>query len=403
MEHPIVPRGEAELITSDDALSQLIQRLRTIGSFAYDSEFIGELTYFPKLCLIQVASREEVALIDPLANLLLTPFWDLLCDPSVEKIVHAGSQDIEPVVRHTGRSASNVFDTQVSAGFAAMPYPVSLSKLVFELTGAKLGKGLTFSHWDKRPLSAMQLRYAADDVRYLPLVRQKIGDRLKALGHEHWAAGQCASLCDVTVYRFDPATQYLRVRGATSLMPRNLAVLRELTAWRDASARAHDVPPRTFLRDEVMLELARNPVKTVEKLDRVRGLPRPVEQAHGAQIVEMTLRALALPATELPPQREVEPSPGEKFSAEALWAAAQCLCAGKSIDPGVATDRQEVGEFVRAFHSKAGADSHPLMIGWRREAIGGDLSALLAGTARLELSWSDGLLKAHVKSITTHL
>ena len=160
--------------------------------------------------------------------------------------MHAGSQDIEPVVRHTGRCAANVFDTQVSAGFAAMPYPVSLSKLVMELTGAKLGKGLTFSHWDKRPLSAMQLRYAADDVRYLPLVRQKIGDRLKALGHEHWAAGQCASLCDVTVYRFDPATQYLRVRGATSLPPRNLAVLRELTAWRDASARRTTFPPERF-------------------------------------------------------------------------------------------------------------------------------------------------------------
>ena len=333
-------------------------------------------------------------------NLTLTPFWELLCDPSVEKVVHAGSQDIEPVIRHLKRAPANVFDTQVSAGFATMPYPVSLSKLVKELTGARLGKGLTFSHWDKRPLSAMQLRYAADDVRYLPLVRQKIGERLKALGHEHWAAEQCATLCDVTVYRFDPATQYLRVRGATSLAPRNLAVLRELTAWRDASARAHDVPPRTFLRDEVMLELARNPVKMVEKLDRVRGLPRPVEHAHGAQIVEMTLRALAVPSAELPPEREPEPAPGEKFSTEALWAAAQCLCAGKSIDPGVATDRQEVGEFVRAFHSKTGVGSHRLMTGWRREAIGGDLSALLAGAARLELSWSDGMLKAIVTRVS---
>jgi ribonuclease D len=396
MNHPLVPRGEPELITSDDGLSRLIERLRTAGSFSYDSEFIGELTYFPKLCLIQVASRDQIALIDPLANLSLVPFWDLLCDPKVEKIVHAGAQDIEPVIRHTGGSPENIFDTQVCAGFAAMPYPVSLSKLVMELTGARLGKGLTFSHWDKRPLSEMQLRYAADDVRYLPLVRQKLGERLKSLGHEHWAAQQCATLCDVTVYRFDPATQYLRVRGATSLLPRNLAVLRELTTWRDASARAHDVPPRTFLRDEVMLELARNPVKSVEKLGRVRGLPRPVEHAHGAQIVEMTVRALALPATSLPPQREPEPTPGEKFSAEALWAAAQCLCAGKSIDPGVATDRQEVGDFVRAFHSKAGVESHQLMTGWRREAIGSDLAALLSGTATLELSWSDGLLKANV-------
>ena len=148
-----------------------------------------------------------------------------------------------------------------------------------------------------------------------------------------------------------------------------------------------------------MLELARNPAKSVEKLDAHARAAPSGGTGPRVQIVEMTLRALSLPASELPPQREPEPAPGQKFSGEALWAAAQCLCAGKSIDPGVATDRQEVGEFVRAFHSKAGVESHPLMSGWRREAIGSDLSSLLAGTARLELSWSDGHLKAHVKSV----
>jgi ribonuclease D len=372
----------------------LIDRLRAAGSFAYDSEFIGELTYFPKLCLIQVASGDEVALIDPLTDLPLGPFWELLCDPAVEKIVHAGAQDIEPVIRHTGRSPSSILDTQVAAGFAAMPYPVSLSKLVMELTGARLGKGLTFSHWDKRPLSTMQLRYAADDVRYLPLVRKKLGDRLASLGHEQWVAEQCAALCDVSVYRFDPATQYLRVRGATSLAPRNLAVLRELTIWRDASARAHDVPPRTFLRDEVMLELARNPVRSVEKLDRVRGLPRPVEHAHGARIVEMTVAALALPDESLPAPRDPEPTPGEKFIAEAFWAAAQCLCAGRGIDPAIAADRQDVGELIRLFRAGADFFSHRLMNGWRREVLGAELVALMNGDSRIELTAVNGMLHA---------
>lgn len=389
-----MPGGAPILVHTSDALSRLIDRLRAAGSFAYDSEFIGELTYFPKLCLIQVASRDEVSLIDPLADLPLGPFWELLCNPAVEKIVHSGSQDIEPVIRHTGRSPANIFDTQVAAGFAAMPYPVSLSKLVMELTGARLGKGLTFSHWDKRPLSAMQLRYAADDVRYLPLVRKKLGDRLALLGHERWVAEQCAALCDVSVYRFDPETQYLRVRGATSLAPRNLAVLRELTVWRDASARAHDVPPRTFLRDEVMLDLARNPVRSVEKLNRVRGLPRPVEHAHGARIVEMTVAALALPDESLPQSRDPEPSPGEKFIAEAFWAAAQCLCAGRGIDPGIAADRQEVGELIRLFRAGADSSSHRLMNGWRREVLGAELFALMNGDSRIELTAVNGMLHA---------
>ena len=139
--HPLVPKGNASFISDEAELSRLIGRLRGVGSFAYDSEFIGELTYFPKLCLIQVASRDEVALIDPLEGLSLTPFWELLCDPAVEKIVHAGQQDIEPVVRNFGRAPANVFDTQISAGFAAMPYPVSLSKLVWELTGRGWGRG----------------------------------------------------------------------------------------------------------------------------------------------------------------------------------------------------------------------------------------------------------------------
>jgi|SRR5665213_981605 len=165
---PLVHVGPPDMIETAGQLEQLIANLRDDGSFAYDSEFIGELTYHPRLCLLQVASHRRVALIDPLAELDLTPFWELLADPSIGKIVHAGEQDIEPVVRHLRRPAANVLDTQICAGFIGLPYPLSLSKLVAELTGARLGKGLTFTHWDNRPLSQVQLRYAADDVRYLP-------------------------------------------------------------------------------------------------------------------------------------------------------------------------------------------------------------------------------------------
>ena len=268
--HPLVPGGPAAVITTDEQLDELIAHLRSAGSFAYDSEFIGEMTYFPRLCLIQAATAQRVALVDPLAGVELRPFWELLADASVEKVVHAGQQDVEPVWRHIGREARNVFDTQIAAGFVALPYPLSLSKLVGELTGAKLGKGLTFSHWDQRPLSSMQLRYAADDVRYLPLAREELRKRLDATGRAGWAAEECAAMTDPVLYRFDPDSSYLRVRGATSLHAKNLGVLRELTIWRNAAARAEDVPPRTFLRDEILIDLSRQPVKAVEKLDRVR-------------------------------------------------------------------------------------------------------------------------------------
>lgn len=397
IDHPLVPQGLVNLVTTSEQLGSLIAQLRTVGRFAYDSEFIGELTYIPKLCLIQVASAERIDLVDPLAGLDLKPFWELIADPAIEKIVHAGQQDLEPVVRELGKAPANVFDTQIAAGFIGLPYPLSLSKLINETAGIKLGKGLTFSHWDQRPLSSMQLRYAADDVRYLILAREKIGQRLEELGHARWAAEECAAQCDLKLFRFDPEQQYLRVRGAGSLPARNLAILRELTTWRDAAARLSDIPPRAFLRDEILIDLSRNPVKSVEKLDRVRGLPRPIESEYGGQIVEMTARALALPNSELPPTREVEPTPKEKFRTDSLWAVAQCLCAGQAIDVAVATNRQEINELYQHLMEKHDvAIPHRLLTGWRSEALGGALSKLLGERARLTVSWPNGSLHTTV-------
>jgi ribonuclease D len=391
VQHPLVTHAEPEFVDTQNALVNLLDHLRSAGRFAYDSEFIGELTYIPKLCLIQVASTERIGLIDPLAGLDLAPFWDLLCDPSVEKIVHAGQQDIEPIHRNHGRIAANLFDTQISAGFAGLAYPTALSKLVYELVGAKLGKGLTFTHWDQRPLSPMQLRYAADDVRYLIAVRDILGQKLEALGHREWAHLECQALCNPVQYGFNPKTHYLRVRGGNSLPPRQQAVLQQLTIWRDGCARAHNVPARTFLKDEILVDLACSPVKSIDKLDRVRGLPRPVEQAHGDEIVTATAKGLATPVGDLPVNREVELSPQQRFRADALHAAFVCLCAGQSIDPGLVASRQEVGDLFRAVTSGEQVEDHSLMTGWRKEAAGRAMIDLLNGKLALQLEWDGGL------------
>ena len=395
-EHPQVPQGAPALIDQPDAFSALLDHLRSAGRFAYDSEFIGELTYVPKLCLIQVATADRVALIDPLVGLDLRPFWELVCDPAVEKIVHAGQQDVEPVFRHVGRPAANVFDTQVAAGFVGLAYPVSLSKLVMDQVGAKLGKGLTFTNWDQRPLSPMQMRYAADDVRYLLAIRDDLGRQLDGLGHAAWAAAETAAACDPAGFGFDRESAYLKVRGAAGLPPRNAAVLRELAIWRDAQAREHDVPARTFLKDEVLLDLARQPAKSVDRLARVRGMPRPVEQAYGEEIVAVTARGLATPVERLPEVRDVEPTPRQRFNADAAWSLLGVLCAGRSIDPNLISSRQDVGEVYRAV--AAGEPPPPdarLLRGWRREAAGQALLDLLAGRGALDVRWvNDGLRSA---------
>src|SRR5207248_1881396 len=161
-----------------------------------------------------------VSLIDPLAKMDLSPFWEVLCEEGIEKVVHAGSQDLEPVFRHMKCPPANVFDTQISCGFIGMSYPVARGKMVREIVGVRLGEGL--------------------------------------------------------------------------------AILRELVIWRDGAARAHDLPPRAFLKDEILLDLARNPVKSVDKLARIKGLPRPVELAHGGEMVEAIARAAAIPHAQLP-------------------------------------------------------------------------------------------------------
>lgn len=393
LDHPLVPRGQAELITTGDELTRLIVHLREMRSFAYDSEFIGELTFHPKLCLLQVATTRLVALVDPLASMDLTPFWEVFADASVEKIVHAGEQDIEPVARLIGRPCSNVFDTQIAAGFVALAYPASLSKLVSQITGVKLGKGLTFTHWDQRPLSGVQLRYAADDVRYLPAVRDAIGRRLDELGHASWAMEECQTLCDPARYQFDPDSDFLRLRGAGALSAAGLSILRELMIWRDSMARATNVPPRAYLRDEILVDMARHPPKSTDKLARVRGLPRPVEQQHGAAIVELVLRAAENPlgSTARPP---LEPTPAERFRADSLMAVVQCLCLGQSLDPNVLTSRQDVAELDRILTGGADVSQHRLMRGWRRAAVGEKLLDLVQRGGGAGLRWMEGQLRA---------
>jgi len=390
-EHPLIPRGTAELITDDGALAKLLDELRRAGSFAYDSEFIGEASYLPKLCLIQVATTEHLWLIDPLAGVQLRGFWELLCDPSVRKIVHAGEQDVEPVVRHLGRAPTNFFDTQIAAGMAGLVYPLSLSKLVLELTGAKLGKGLTFTHWDQRPLSPMQMRYAADDVRYLPAVHATLSEKLGTLGHADWLREECDAMCEPSRYGFDPDSAAARVRGAGSLGSPNSTVLRELVIWRNDAAREADLPPRAYLRDEVLIGLAREPVKSADRLGRVRGLPRPVESRWSARIIAATLKGLAEGGQSSQP-RGIEPTPRQRFAADALWAAAQCIAAARQIDPALVGSRQDIADFYHAATAadRSGLGDLRIMRGWRRAAVGDALVKLLAGENQFTLGWRDG-------------
>ncbi|GIW76508.1 MAG: hypothetical protein KatS3mg104_1571 [Phycisphaerae bacterium] len=381
------PRGKPELIQSDAALIDLLTELRQTGSFAYDSEFIGESSYHPRLCLIQVATTTRIALIDPLSGIDLTPFWKLLADPSVEKIVHAGAQDIEPVARLFGQPARNVLDTQIMAGFCAMAYPTSLAKLIAELTGVSLEKGSTLTFWEQRPLSNKQIRYAADDVRYLPAAAMELKKRLEITGHTDWARIECDLLCDPSNYGFNPETAFEKVRGVGGLEPRELNVLRELVLWRDAMAREVDSPARSFLRDEVLIDLSRAMPRKREQLNKIRNLPRPVIDQHAQTLLVLIERGASASTDGVQVLRGIEPTPTERFQADALWTTAQAICIGQSIDPALVTSSKEISLLYR--HLLDGTDPSDLRImkSWRKQALADKLIRVYRDRETINFRW----------------
>lgn len=386
-EHLPAPRGKAELIQSDSALLDLLTELRQTGSFAYDSEFIGESSYYPRLCLIQVATMTRIALIDPLSGIDLMPFWQLLGDPKVEKIVHAGAQDIEPVARLSGQPARNVLDTQIVAGFCAMAYPTSLAKLIGELTGVSLDKGLTFTFWEQRPLSNKQMRYAADDVRYLPAAWIELKKRLEKTGHIDWARTECDQLCDPSNYGFSPETAVEKVRGAGGLEPQELNVLRELVMWRDIMAREVNSPARSFLRDEVLIDLSRVMPRKRDQFKKIRNLPKPLLDQHAETLLCLIERGASASTDGVEVLRGVEPTPTERFQADALWATAQAICIGQSIDPALVTSAKEIAMLYR--HLLDGTDFSGLRVmkSWRKQALGDKLIRVYRDRETVEFDW----------------
>lgn len=386
--NPLVAQLEPCLISTTSDLLNLIEQLRQAGHFGYDTEFIGEHTYHPKLCVIQVATCSAVTLIDPISDVDLKPFWELLADPSVEKIVHAGLHDLEPVYRFLGKTPANVFDTQIAAAFIGLAYPMATSKLIHSLTGADVGKGSKFSQWDRRPLTALQLHYAGNDVRYLPLMRHIIGERLAAAYTTRWCLEECQTLSSPVMYAFDAQSQRLRIRGVETLDQQQRGVLRAIIEWRERIASVDDVPARTLLRDEVVLALATLPIDTVEALERVRGLPRPVEERFGEDLVRLIAQAKSnvVPASD---DDEHDESPQRDWYAhrskiQRLWKQIQQHCQSRGIDPGMAASKRDVTQLIwsAADGTPLSSINNRLTRGWRWELLGELLSTNLASNAQ---------------------
>lgn len=390
-------RSNGTYITTSRELETLCAQLRSSPRLALDTEFVGEDSFVPKLELIQVASHDVAAVIDfPAVQNTgsLAPFWELICSPHIEKVVHSGRQDLDLFALHAGRVPTPVFDTQIAAAMLGLGAQVAYANLVQRIHGTKLAKAHTFTNWSARPLSRDQIAYAAEDVHFLLPIHAYLHKRLHALGRAEWVREEFVRLeSSVGEKNREPLERYQRIRGWDSLKPKQAAILRDLAAWRETEARRRNVPRGRVIRDEVLLQLARHPPKTVHELRGLRGLHSAEIDRNGEQLVAIVTAALALPPSSWPDvPRERKPEPESIGLVELLQAVLKARAAEAEIAATLLATSADIQALVDSKEKKTTVDL-PLLRGWRRQLVGNLLVQILEGQVTVSVDPTKGILR----------
>jgi len=345
-----------------------------------------ERTYFARLCLIQLASDDVAAIVDPLAIADLSPLKELLTDPDVVKIFHAGSQDLEIFYRLFGVATAPVFDSQIAATLAGFPQQVGYGALVKEVMAVTLDKGDTYTDWAKRPLSDTQVEYALNDVRFLPEIRRRLLSQMEREGRIDWLAADFARLEDPATYEIVPGELWRRVKRVSSLNRRQLAVAREVAAWREAEAQRRDVPKRWVVGDESIIEIARRAPKSSDELSAIRGVADKVGRGAHQGLLGAVATGMAVSDDQLPSLDKRRRPVGDLDGAVDLMIALVRL---RAREHGVAMPLMASRDDLERL-AAGEKEASPLLEGWRKKMVGDELLALLEG--RLELALKDGVL-----------
>lgn len=367
------------LITESEALAALCERLRQESFVTVDTEFMRERTYWPELCVVQLAGEREVAVVDALApGIDLAPLGALLADTAVMKVFHAARQDVEIFLLRFGAVPTPIYDTQIAAQVAGFGDQVSYDALARALAGASIDKAHRFSDWTARPLSPAQIAYAAADVTHLRRIYTGLTAKLEREGRSTWVAEEMAELADPAGYRQDPETAWERLRPR-SHNRRFLGALRAITAWREREAQRVNIPRGRLVKDETLLELAATLPATAAELSRARGVSEGFAKGKsGASLLAAIAEVKALPDADLPeaPRERHGPNPSP-----ALVALLKVLLAAKSEEHGVAPRLLAGSEELERL--AAGEQDLPVLHGWRREVFGEAALALKAGRVAL--------------------
>lgn len=376
------------LVNDSETLAVLCERLKAHDTICVDTEFMRENTYYPELCLVQVASAEDAFAFDPLADGLdMSPFLTLLADDSLLKVMHAGGQDIEIFVNLTGRVPAPLFDTQVAAMALGMGEQVSYANLVAHFTGHQVDKGARFTDWARRPLSERQIHYAIGDVTHLSDLFPKMLAKLRKTGRGQWLDEEMARLCDSACYTANPDTAWQRLK-LPNRKPEVLGRLKALARWREQEAASKNVPRGRIVKDETLADIAAAPPATQSDLARVRGLSQAWATNNiGQRMLTAIATAAPLSDEEMPAR---DHRPGLSSDASLVADLLKLLLKVRAKEAGVAPRLIARSEDMEML---AGGVREGLSIlqGWRYEQFGKDALALVDG--RLGFSVRGGRMR----------
>ncbi|HEX9159834.1 MAG TPA: ribonuclease D [Rhizomicrobium sp.] len=376
------------IVDTTEALKALVAELNGASYIALDTEFMRDQTYWPKLCLMQVAAPGIEAIIDPLAEGLdLAPFYRLMTAP-VLKVLHASRQDIEIFCTQGDVIPDPLFDTQIAAMVCGFGESASYETLARRLAHAEVDKSARFTDWSRRPLTKRQLEYALADVTHLRVVYEALAKQLERTGRAGWVDEEIAALKQPSLYRTDPATAWKRLKPRTA-NKRFLALLAAVAEWREREAQARDQPRNRILKDEALLEIAAHPPDTPQALEHIRAVPKGFAASRMGKALMVAIatgkNAEAPPGWESErARRKREPS---QSAVDLLKTLLRQRAEAAGVAPRLIADSEDIEKI--AAHED---DNVPALHGWRAEVFGNDALALRGGRLGLALHDGDAVL-----------
>ncbi|MCX7086031.1 MAG: ribonuclease D [Methylococcales bacterium] len=371
-----------QYINTPDQLTVLCEQIKKESWLALDTEFLREKTYYPKFCLLQIATPEWVACVDPIALPNLDQLFEAIYNPDIVKVFHSCRQDLEIFFQATGKLPAPVFDTQVAAPLLGFQDNPGYAMLVSSFLGINLNKAHTRADWSKRPLTPSEIEYAADDVIYLCKIYQIMVDKLTELGRIDWLIQDFADLSNPEHYRVDPEKAWFRVKGKNKLTGKQLSIIQSLAAWRERIAQAEDRPKSWLLRDELLFDLAKLQPENVQELARVRGINERSVNRYGKELCQLITEAKNRPPQPLNDKdRSAKKTQQQEAILDILTALVRVRAEENALNPSILATRKDLEDLLLNDD-----DELPLLHGWRYSMAGKELVGLIKGELLLGIA-----------------